>query len=82
MRVSAYLRRIFLGCMGICKEGSPQKKWREIENKQLLLMPSDHPFHGGAAPLSAGTSTPTTTTMVIDMTSQVMSSTKLMTAVM
>ena len=82
MRVSAYLRRIFLRCMGICKERSPQKKWREIENEQLLLGPSDHPFHGGAAPLSAGTSTPTTTTMVIDMTSQVMSSTKLMTAVM
>ena len=82
MRVTAYLRRVFLRCVGICKEGSPQKKWREIENKQLLLMPSDHPFHGGAAPLSAGTSTPTTTTMVIDMTSQVMSSTKLMTAVM
>ena len=82
MRVTAYLRRIFLRCMGICKERSPQKKWREIENKQLLRMPSDHPFHGGAAPLSAGTSTPTTTTMVIDMTSQVMSSTKLMTAVM
>ena len=82
MRVTAYLRRIFLRCMGICKERSPQKKWRSDENKQLLLTPSDHPFHGGAAPLSAGTSMPTTTTMVIDMTSQVMSSTKLMTAVM
>ena len=82
MRVTAYLRRVFLRCVGICKEGSPQKKWREIENKQLLLTPSDDPFHGGAVPLSAGTSTPTTTTMVIDMTSQVMSSTKLMTAVM